>query len=47
LGLLGVLYLNIKKEYITTNEVKAFLEVAKTDGYRISDKLIADMFKKV
>lgn len=47
LGLLGILYLNIKKEYATSDDVKNFLKVAKTHGYRISDKLIEDMFKKV
>jgi len=47
LGLLGVLYLNIKKEYATTDEVKNFLQVAKENGYRISDKLIEEMFQKI
>ena len=47
LGLLGVLYLNIKKDFATVDEVKNFLIVAKENGYRISDKLIQDMLKKV
>jgi len=47
LGLLGVLYLNIKKEYATIDEVKQFLKVATKNGYRISNKLIEDMFKRV
>ena len=47
LGLLGVLYLNIKKEYITTDEVKNFLKIAKENGYRISNKLIEDMLKNI
>jgi len=47
LGLLGVLYLNIKKKYMTKDEVKLFLTQAKKHGYRISEKIIAQMFLKV
>lgn len=44
IGLLGILYLNIKKDFITQQEAKEFLKNAKNDGYRISQKLIDDMF---
>jgi len=44
IGLLGVLYLNIKKEFITKQEAKLFLDDAKRNGYRISQKLIDEMF---
>ncbi len=47
LGLLGVLYLNIKKEYISKDEVKKFLKIAKNMGYRISQKLIDDILEKL
>jgi len=47
LGLLGVLYLNIKKGFIDKKEAKLFLKTAKTDGYRISEKLIDDMLNKI
>ena len=43
-GLLGIVYLNIKKEYIGTNDAKVFLQKAKDNNYRISDKLINEMF---
>lgn len=43
LGLLGVLYLNIKKEYISKDEAREFSLMAKNNGYRISQKLIDDM----
>lgn len=45
LGLLGVLYLNMKKKHVTKDEVKEFLSEAKNHGYRISEKLIAQMFQ--
>jgi len=44
IGLLGVLYLNIKKKFITKQEAKLFLDDAKRNGYRISQKLIDEMF---
>ncbi len=45
LGLLGVIYLNIKKEYISIDDAKDFLQKAKDNNYRISPKLIDDMFE--
>ena len=44
LGLLGVVYLNIKKGYINIDDAKDFLQKAKDNNYRISLKLIDDMF---
>ena len=44
LGLLGVIYLNIKKEYINIDDARKFLQKAKDNNYRISHKLIDDMF---
>ena len=44
LGLLGVIYLNIKKGYIDIADAKDFLQKAKGNNYRISQKLIDDMF---
>ena len=47
LGLLGVVYLNIKKEYLTVEEAKAFLDDALSGGYRISQHLIDEMFESL
>jgi len=47
IGLLGIVYLNIKKGHFTQNEAKVFLEDAIKHGYRISQKLIDEMFLKV
>jgi len=47
LGLLGILYLNIKKNFLTKEEVENFLKNAKKSGYRISQKLINDMLNEV
>jgi predicted nucleic acid-binding protein len=47
IGLLGVVYLNIKKEFISINEAKEFLTIAKDNGYRISNRLIDDMFNSL
>ncbi len=47
LGLLGVVYLNIKKSYLTSEEAKAFLEDARSRGYRISQDLVDEMFEKL
>jgi len=47
IGLLGVVYLNIKKGYLTKVEAKDFLDDALEHGYRIFQKLIDEMFLKV
>ena len=44
IGLLGIIYLNIKKEYISEAEAKTFLDDAVVNGYRISTRLIDEMF---
>jgi len=44
IGLLGVIYLNIKKGFISEEEAKGFLDDAVVNGYRISKTLVADMF---
>jgi len=44
LGLLGVLYLNVKNGFITKNEAEQFLQKAKINSFRISTKLINEFF---
>ncbi|BCD67165.1 DUF3368 domain-containing protein [Nitratiruptor sp. YY09-18] len=45
LGLLGIVYLNIQKGFITKKEAKEFLETAVKNGYRISEKLMQEVLK--
>jgi len=47
IGLLGIIYLNIKKGFLSTEEAKSFLKKAISNGYRINQKLIDAMFDKV
>jgi len=47
IGLLGVVYLNIKKGYISTAEARTFIDDAMAHGYRISTVLIEQMFARV
>jgi predicted nucleic acid-binding protein len=47
IGLLGIVYLNIKKEFIGLEEAREFLDDALLHGYRISQKLIDGMFIEV
>ena len=47
IGLLGIIYLNIKKGYLTENTAKIFLARALDHGYRINQKLISEMFKNL
>ena len=47
IGLLGIVYLNIKHQYLTPEEARAFLQEALEHGYRISPKLIETMFAKL
>lgn len=47
IGLLGIVYLNIKKEFISLEEAREFLDDALVHGYRISQKLIDGMFIEV
>ena len=46
-GLLGIVYLNIKKSFISKTQAKEFLDSAIADGYRISHLLVEDMFRKI
>lgn len=47
IGLLGIVYLNIKKDYLSKEEAKDFLDDALSHGYRISTVLVEQMFAKV
>jgi len=47
IGLLGIVYLNIKKGFISIEEAKVFLEDALAHGYRINKNLIEKMFSKI
>jgi len=44
IGLLGILYLNIQKGFLTQTEAQTFLKDAVSHGYRISQQLIDEMF---
>ena len=43
IGLLGVVYLNVKKGFLTKDEAKVFLDDAVAHGYRISKTMVADV----
>jgi len=47
IGLLGIVYLNIKKGFISKKEAKGFLDEALNHGYRISQQLIDGMFERI
>ena len=47
IGLLGIIYLNIKKQHKQKKEAEQFLQDAIQHGYRISSNLISDMFCQV
>ena len=47
IGLLGIVYLNIKKGYITEESAKAFLDEALIHSYKINKGLIAEIFKSL
>ena len=47
IGLLGIIYLNIKKNHVQETEAKEFLQIAIKHGYRISKKLINEMFSQI
>lgn len=44
IGLLGILYLNYQKGFITQEEIKSFLDDAIKNGYRISQKLLDEFW---
>jgi predicted nucleic acid-binding protein len=43
IGLLGVVYLNVKKGFLSKDEAISFLDDAITHGYRISQKMVEDV----
>jgi len=43
IGLLGVVYLNVKKGFLTKDEASHFLDDAIHHGYRISRKMVDDV----
>ena len=47
IGLLGIIYLNVKKEFITKQEAKQLISQAISNGYRISQTLISSMFDRL
>lgn len=47
IGLLGVIYLNIKRGYISKDEAKTLFDEISKDGFRISNKLVSDMFESL
>ncbi len=47
IGLLGVIYLNVKKGFLTKDEASSFLEDAIEHGYRISRKMVDDILKEL
>lgn len=47
LGLLGIIYLNIKRTYLSQDDARLFLQTVREHGFRISQSLINDMFQKV
>ena len=47
IGLLGILYLNVKKGFLTKNEVIEFLNIAQANGYRISKRLVQEMLENL
>ena len=47
IGLLGVIYLNIKRGYMSKDEAITLFNDISNDGFRISDKLVCDMFESL
>lgn len=47
IGLLGVLYLNVKKGFLTKDEASGFLDDAINHGYRISIKMVNNLLKEL
>ena len=45
IGLLGVVYLNVKKGFLTKREAGEFIESAIEHGYRISRKMVDDVLE--
>jgi len=47
IGLLGIIYLNVKKDYLSISQAKQFIEEAIKHHYRISQKLVNELFAKL
>jgi len=47
IGLLGVVYLNVKKGFLSKDEALSFLDDALEHGYRISPKMIRDVLAQL
>jgi len=47
IGFLGILILNIKKEFITKEEALIFLNKIIKNGFRISNKLVNEMLENI
>jgi len=47
IGLLGVVYLNAKKGFLTKSEANEFIESAIEHGYRISRKMVDDVLNEL
>lgn len=47
IGLVGVVYLNIARGFLSVVEAKKFLELANANGFRISQRLVDGMFNSV
>lgn len=45
LGLLGVVFLNLKRGFLSVEAAREFLKSARNHGYRIADRLIDEMFE--
>jgi uncharacterized protein len=46
-GLLGILYLNIKRAHMSAEEGRTFLDQVRGNGFRISQRLIDEMFERI
>jgi len=47
IGLLGLVYLNVKRGFLTKNEASNFLDNAIEHGYRISKKMVDDVLEEL
>ncbi|HIO93253.1 MAG TPA: DUF3368 domain-containing protein [Leucothrix mucor] len=47
IGLLGIVYLNVLKGFLSKDQAKAFIDSAIEQGYRINQKLVDDVFRQL
>jgi len=47
IGLLGVVYLNAKKGFLSKSQTREFLNKAISNGYRISNKMVEDVLSEL